>query len=306
MRAGIVFVAAFAALASSSHSATAEARDLDDLDGGIEAAPDSESVETRGKYILYASGCITCHTARGEEGVALAGGRALETEFGVFRSPNITPDFETGIGGWSLDEFTRALREGIAPDGSPYYPAFPYTSYAGMRDEDVADLFAYLQALEPVERAVPPHELGFPYNIRMSLWPWRWLYFDADGFVPHREDEESIARGAYLVNAMGHCGECHTPRNWLGALQREHHLAGNPDGPEDRTVPNITPHHADGIGDWSRGDLVFFLQTGFFPDGDVAGGGMGAVIRDNTSKLTEADRDAMVDYLRAIDPLEDQ
>lgn len=296
---GALVPAALATVLGSEQPVSAQ--DLEALDGGIEAAREVDSPEARGKYILHASGCVTCHTADGDDSVALAGGRALETRFGTFHAPNITPDSESGIGGWSLEDFTRALKEGLAPDGSPYYPAFPYTSYAGMREQDIADLFAYLNVLEPVENAVPEHALAFPYNLRAALWPWRWLFFDADRAPPRREEDTAFNRGSYLVNTLGHCGECHTPRNRLGALQRGRHLAGNPDGPEDRGIPNITPHEDAGIGGWGRRDLTFFLQTGFFPDGDVAGGGMGAVIRDNTSNLSDSDRDAIAAYLRAIE-----
>lgn len=267
-------------------------------------ASDAESEVARGEYLLHAGGCITCHSKDADDAIPLAGGRALETAFGTFYTPNLTPDPETGLGGWSADDFVQALKHGVSPDGDPYYPAFPYPSYAGMTEDDARAIFAYLQTVEPVQRDVPAHALDFPYNIRLSLWPWRWLYFEPATFTPDTERSDSWNRGAYLVRHLGHCGACHTPRNRLGAKIEEMELAGNPDGPEGKGVPNITPH-ADGIGDWGQVDITFFLETGFFPDGDVAGGGMNAVIQDNTSKLTSADREAIAEYLTSLPPIPD-
>ncbi|MDZ7748692.1 MAG: cytochrome c [Halofilum sp. (in: g-proteobacteria)] len=172
-----------------------------------------------------------------------------------------------------------------------------------MKRADAGAIYAYLQSLEPVTRAVAPHELRFPYGFRVLLWPWRWLYFEAGAYEPDPQRGERWNRGAYLVRHLGHCGECHTPRNWMGAKIEARHLAGNPDGPEGNSVPNITPHPEDGIGEWSRVDLTFFLETGFQPDGDVAGGGMGAVVSDSTGRLTAADREAIAEYLMGLEPL---
>lgn len=256
----------------------------------------------RGEYLVHAAGCITCHTKDVDNAVPFAGGRALKTPFGTFYTPNITPDPETGIGDWSEQAFVRAVKQGISPEGAPYYPAFPYTFYAGMTDADVKAIFAYLQSLEPVRRKVPEHDLGFPYSIRTALWGWRWLYFDRKNFAFKPDDAGEIwERGAYLVRHMGHCGACHTPRNMFGAVEEDRHLAGNPSGPEGDAIPNITPS-PDGIGDWSTVDITFFLFTGFLPNGDVVGGGMNAVIQDSTSKLTEADRKAIAVYLQSVPP----
>jgi mono/diheme cytochrome c family protein len=280
-------------------SLSAHARELSDLDGGIEPSRHSEDATVRGKYVLHAAGCITCHTADRVDAVPLAGGRSLPTGFGTFYSPNITPDEETGIGAWSLEDFERALREGHAPDGTYYYPSFPYTSYAGMRDEDVADLFAYLQVVEPVRQETREHELGFPYRLRSLLTPWRWMYFDSEGDVPYREGEDSWNRGAYLVNALGHCGECHTPRNMFGGLRQSRHLAGNPGSSRMAGAPDIT--QSGPVGNWTRNQLLAFLQYGFYPNNDVAGAGMAAVIFDSLSALEEADLEAMVDYLLSLE-----
>jgi len=271
----------------------------------IKADPDADSAAARGKYVLHAAGCVTCHTPKAETAVPLSGGRALKTDFGTFNTPNITPHVQTGIGGWSEADFLRALRRGLAPDGTPYYPAFPYTSYAGMTEQDARDLFAYLKTVPPMVSQQPAHSLDFPFNLRLALWPWRWLFFRPEAFTPDPERSAAWNRGAYLVNHLGHCGECHTPRNLLGARRDGRAFAGNPEGPEDRKVPNITPHENDGIGDWDRSDIAFFLKTGFFPDGDVAGGGMSAVIQDSTSQLTDADLDAIATYLLALPPRPD-
>lgn len=285
-------------------TAGAPAQDLPDND--VEAAPDADGAIARGKYILRAAGCVTCHTADKEEALPLAGGRRLVTPFGTFNTPNITPHQTLGVGQWSEMDFLRALTHGVSPAGRPYYPAFPYTSYAGMTPQDARDLFSYIRSLSPVANAVPQHELAFPYNIRMALWPWRWLYFEPVTFEPDPDKSKAWNRGAYLVNHLGHCGECHTPRNAFGAKNESRHLAGNPEGPEGKAVPNITPHADDGIGGWDTADITFFLKTGFLPDGDVAGGGMNSVIEDSTSHLTDRDLEAIATYLKAVEPVADK
>lgn len=278
-------------LAALVMGARALAAELSALDGGIEADASSSDPAARGKYVLYAAGCVACHTAQGDDATPLAGGHELQTDFGTFYSPNITPDVETGIGGWTLEQFTEAVRNGRAPDGSYYYPAFPYTSYAGMRDADVEDLFTYLQGLEPVRQTATPHDLGFPYSQRSMLGAWRWMHFD-----PEDRAEGAESRGAYLVNTLGHCGECHTPRGWLGGLKSGRHLEGGQSGTGGR-APDITPN--GNLGRWSRSQLILFLTTGFYPDGDVAGGGMGDVIYDSLALLSEEDIEAMADYLQS-------
>jgi mono/diheme cytochrome c family protein len=258
-------------------------------------SPDASSAVERGHYVVYAAGCIACHTAEGDDAKFLAGGRALETDFGTFYTPNITPDEETGIGGWTLAQFSAALKNGVSPDGDPLYPAFPYTSYNGMSDEDVGDLFAYLQTIEPVRNEVPDHDLKFPYNFRSGLWMWRKLYFEPEPFTPNPAKSAEWNRGAYLVNHKSHCGECHTPRNFMGAMDADELLMGGV-GPEGGKIPDITQHKS-GIGNWSRNALLSFLESGFMPDGDVVGGSMYEVVTDSTSHLTDADREAIATYL---------
>jgi mono/diheme cytochrome c family protein len=256
----------------------------------------------RGEYVLRLGGCVSCHTDEQNDGAFLAGGRALETPFGTFRTPNITPDPGTGIGGWSIGAFVRAVRDGVAPGGHPYFPAFPYTSYTNMTEQDLLDLKAYLDTVEPVANPVPEHALDFPFGFRPLLDGWRLLFFEDGTFQPDPAQSEAWNRGAYIVTGPGHCGECHTPRNALGARQHEWFLAGTSDGPDGKPVPNITPHE-DGIGGWSRSDIAFALQTGILPDGDVLGGAMSEVIDDATSHLTADDRNAIAEYLLSVPPL---
>ncbi|MCW8907398.1 MAG: cytochrome c [Sedimenticola sp.] len=250
----------------------------------------------RGRYLLQMGGCSSCHTRDGGE--ALAGGRSMETPFGTFITPNITPHPETGIGEWSDKDFIRAMTEGRAPDGSHYYPAFPYVSYRAMSRQDLLDLKAYLDSVEPVDAPSTEHELAFPFNIRALLGPWKWLNLNPPPDLDVRtEKSEAWMRGRYIVRGPGHCGECHTPRNLLGGLEQEAHLAGNPEGPEGESVPPITPEDP-GFSRWSEADIVFALQTGMKPDGDFLGGSMGHVIENSTGKLTESDLKAIAAYLR--------
>ena len=225
------------------------------------------------------------------------------TPFGTFYTPNITPDPATGIGGWSAGEFVRAVSQGVSPGGHPYYPAFPYPSYSHMTQQDLVDLKAYLDTVEPVANPVPAHALDFPFGFRPLLDGWRLLFLEDGGFQPDPAQSETWNRGAYIVSGPGHCGECHTPRNALGAPERDRLLAGNRDGPDGKPVPNITPHAEDGIGGWSKSDIAFALQTGILPDGDVLGGAMSEVVDDATSHLSADDRNAIAEYLLSLPPL---
>lgn len=260
----------------------------------------TEAAAERGQYLLAAAGCVSCHTEDRDGAPALAGGRALATPFGTFYSPNITPDRETGIGRWSEADFVTALREGTGPGGEHYFPVFPYPAYAGMSREDAVAIWAHLRSLAPVKRANRAHDLPWYLGTRLAAAAWKLLFFRSQRFAPDPERSGEWNRGAYLVRHLGHCGECHTPRNAFGAPESGAELAGNPDGPEDKRVPNITPDPASGIGDWTTSDIETFLEIGMLPDGDFAGAGMGEVIDDNTSQLTPGDRRAIATYLQSV------
>ena len=267
------------------------------------AANADEQAVARGKYLTFAGGCISCHTDRKAKGPLLAGGAALKTPFGVFYAPNITPHPEHGIGRWSDRDFIRALRDGIRPDGAHYFPVFPYTSYTNVTDRDLLDLKAYLFSLKSVDRPNRPHEIDFPFGWRFLQTFWKWLNFDRGPERPDPNRSASWNRGAYLVNALGHCGECHTPRAAHGGLERHMWMAGTADGPEGELVPNITPDNETGIGGWSPDDIASYLQTGLDPEGDFAGSLMADVIEDNTGNLTEKDIAAVVEYLKSLPPI---
>lgn len=270
----------------------------------LPAAAD-EALIRKGEYVFNAAGCLTCHTKE-KGGVRLAGGRRLETPLGTFYSPNITPDKDTGIGRWSDEDFRRALREGRAPNGSHYYPSFPYTSYTLLTDDDIRALKAYLFSLPPVKQKNKPHEMPWYLGPRFMVAAWKALFFDPGAFQPQLDKPASWNRGAYLVNAVGHCAECHTERNQLGALNRDVLFAGTKNGPEGAIVPNITPDRQTGIGRWSKGDLVTYFESGMTPDGDFAGDVMAEVIDNSLKHLTQADRQAMAEYLKSLPPIEHQ
>jgi mono/diheme cytochrome c family protein len=267
----------------------------------VPGAAEDDAVR-RGEYVFNAAGCLGCHTDAKGGGKPLAGGRPLETPFGVFYAPNITPDPATGIGTWSLDDFRRALRDGEMPSGEAYYPSFPYTSFTGMSDADIADLFAYLKTREPVVRPNRAHELRFPFGWRFLMRFWRALYFESGPLEPVTDQSPEWNRGRYLVEALGHCAECHTPRNALGAMDRTRNFAGVRGGPDGQNAPNITPHPADGIGSWSIDDIVTLLKDGQTPDFDYVGSGMGEVVNNSTSKLSEDDLRAIAVYLKSLPP----
>lgn len=259
-----------------------------------------EDQARKGELVFNIGGCTSCHTAK--DGARLAGGDPIRSPYGTFHAPNITPDRETGIGGWSEADFIRAMREGVSPDGMPYYPAFPYTSYTQMSDEDLKALKAYLDTIPPVRQASRPHELSFPYNLRFGLRPWRWAFFTPQRFVPDPAKDPVWNRGAYLVNGPGHCQQCHTPRSWAGALDEARAFMGADLGPGIGKAPNITPHPEHGLGKWVVDDYLFLLSDGVTPDGDSVSGDMVRVVNNATSKLPPSDQDAIVAYLRSLPP----
>lgn len=286
----MVTAAVFACLILGAHAGRARAQ-----------APDSGAVQ-RGEYVFTAAGCTSCHTDEKHKGAFLAGGVALSTPFGTFYGPNITPDPTYGIGRWSEAEFIRAVREGKGPGGE-LFPVFPFTSFTKMSDADIRDLWAYLKTVPPVATPSKPHDVQFPFNLRFGQFFWKLLFFTPGRFQPDPVKSAEVNRGAYVAQALSHCGECHTPRNMLGGLQTSMAFAGSKNGPEGHVVPNITPDAETGIGKWSDGDVADVLKSGMTPDGDFVGGPMAEEVRNTTGKLTDADIRAVVAYLRSLPPI---
>ena len=254
-----------------------------------------------GLRAFNAGGCSSCHAVPGQpDRLRLGGGLAIPSPFGTFFAPNISPDTADGIGRWTEAEFVGAVTKGVSPAGFHYFPAFPYTSYAHARVEDIRDLFAYLKTLNPVAGKVRDHDVPFPFNIRRNIGIWKLLFMDDKPFVPDAARSASWNRGAYLVNSLGHCAECHSPRNFLGGIVAAQRFAGGPDPEGEGWVPNITQK---GLNEWSENDIAYFLETGEMPDGDKAGGSMRRVIR-NTSQLSPEDREAMAEYLKSLPPVQ--
>lgn len=250
-------------------------------------ADDAQTLE-RGRYLVNAGGCISCH--EGEAG-GLSGGMAIDSPFGVFYASNITPDTTTGTGGWSGTDYVRAIKHGRSPEGSFYFPAFPYRSYAEISDEDALAIGSWLNAQTPIANAVPDHDIA-GWIGRWQLAPWNKLA-DLATPAPVVYDDAQIARGAYLARNLGHCGECHTSRNALGISNFANEFGGAemPDG----HVPAID---AAALSNWSEDDLSLFLFLGLLPDGEYVGGKMEPVIEHNTGQLTDEDRMAMAIFFK--------
>lgn len=253
----------------------------------------------RGEAVFWAAGCASCHTdpaldstATTEQRLVLSGGHAFATPFGTFRAPNISMHPEAGIGAWTLEQFATAVMLGVSPEGQHYYPAFPYTTYTRASAADIADLWAFWQTLPADATPTAPHEVGFPFSIRRGLGLWKWLNLDPAYVTPEFSDAQ-LARGRYLVEALGHCTECHTPRDALGGLDRSRWMAGAPVFGREGRVPAIPPQG------WSRLDLTAYLQSGFTPSFDVVGGDMADVVA-NMSRISAEDRDAIAAYLLAL------
>ncbi|WP_136442376.1 c-type cytochrome [Pacificoceanicola onchidii] len=264
---------------------TVEASRLDGVTG--EAA--------RGEAVFTAAGCASCHHAPdSKDKQLLSGGQAFASDFGTFYAPNISPSTEAGIGGWSLQDFANAVLKGTSPRGQHYYPAFPYGSYSKMEIQDVADLWAYMQTLPPDATPSKAHDVGFPFNIRRSLGGWKLLFF-SDDYVMAASDAAGGERGRYLVEALAHCGECHTPRNPLGGLDTSRWLAGAPNPSGQGMIPALTPDKLT----WGAEDVAYYLASGFTPDFDSVGGHMAAVV-DNFAKLPAEDRAAVAAYVKAL------
>ena len=254
-----------------------------------------------GLTTFNAGGCSSCHGVPAQpDRLKLGGGLAIPSPFGTFYVPNISPDMADGIGRWTEAEFVTAVTKGTSPAGVHYFPAFPYTSYQHAKVEDVRDLFAYLKTLAPVPGKVRDHDVPFPFNIRRDLGIWKLMFMDGKPFAPDAAHSVQWNRGAYLVTSLGHCAECHSPRNLLGGIIAAQRFAGGPNTEGEGWVPNITQK---GLAEWSVKDIAYFLETGQMPDGDTVGGSMARVIR-NTSQLSPGDREAMAEYLKSLPPVD--
>jgi mono/diheme cytochrome c family protein len=260
------------------------------------AGPAPAGDAKRGAYIFAAGDCENCHTAKKAKGPFLGGGAPMITDFGTFFAPNISSDKANGLGAWTYDQFHRAMREGKGAKGELLYPVFPYPSFTGMTDQDIADLWAYLKTTPPAATKSKDQQAKAPYGIRPLLTGWRALYFHEGPLKPAPGLTPELQRGRYLSEAVVHCQECHSPRNGLGAIETDKAYAGNPDGPDGQDAPNITP---TGIGKLTQADLQEMLKTGATPDGDSLSGGMADVV-EGTSKMTQADRDAIIAYIRTL------
>lgn len=296
MRRLILVLVVLAALAGAAFWFLTAPRSLAQAD-----LPDHTPDLANGETLFWAGGCAACHTApgaRGDDLMKLGGGAELASPLGSFIAPNISPDKATGIGDWSTVDFVNALRFGVSPKGTHFYPAFPYASYQHISLTDLIDLKAFLDTLPAVDHAVEPTSLPFPFSIRRGIGLWKRLYAASPGFTPDPALSETENRGAYLVRGPGHCGECHTPRTLFFGMDQSRWLAGAPSLDSDGKVPDITPSPR-GIGSWSASDIAYYLESGFTPDYDAAGGAMAAVQR-NWAHVPAADREAVAAYLKAI------
>jgi mono/diheme cytochrome c family protein len=254
-----------------------------------------------GKEMFYAGGCISCHAIPNQpDKTRLGGGLGLRSPFGVFYVPNISSDPTDGIGDWSEAQFITAMVKGTSPAGEHLFPAFPYTSYQRMNFDDLRDLFAYLKTLPAVKGKVRDHDVPFPFNIRRTLGIWKLLFLDGEQFRSDPSQSTQWNRGAYLVNGPGHCAECHSPRNILGAVKPGRRFSGGPSPDGQGGTPNITQQK---LKNWTVKDIADTLTTGMTPDADFVGGSMAEVVR-NTSQLTAADRETMATYIKSLPPIE--
>ena len=258
----------------------------------------------KGKYIFHASGGCSCHTDTKNDGAFLAGGRPINTPFGTFFGTNISPDPATGIGKWTDEDFVRAMTKGLSPEGNHYFPVFPYTSFHNITQEDLIALKAYLFSIPAVNQKNIPHDLILPFGRQALLMIWKNVVWSPQTFISNPEQTKSWNRGAYIAQALAHCGECHTPRNLLGGLKTYLHFSGSKEGPEGELAPNITPHKITGIGDWTKVDISYFLETGMKPDGDYTQGLMAEVIEHGYYYLKMEDLDAVAEYLISLLPID--
>ncbi len=252
----------------------------------------------RGEYLARTGDCISCHTAKG--GLPFAGGRRIDTPFGYMLSSNITPDLETGIGNWSADDFYRAMHDGVNRQGQDMYPVMPYDFYTKVTREDVDAIFAYLKTVKPALNTVDTNHLHFPFSLRKTMAVWRELYFTEGTFKPVPEKSETWNRGAYLVEGLGHCSDCHSPRNLLGGIEKSRDFSGAVvDG---WFALDLSSDIATGLGSWSVDDIATYLKTGAYKGKTSTFGPMAEVVQNSTSRMSDADLKAMAEYLKSIPP----
>ncbi|MBM7130496.1 c-type cytochrome [Dyella mobilis] len=266
-------------------------------DPAVAAAMKDAKVIARGRYLTLAGDCVSCHSVAG--GQPYAGGRALLTPFGNIPVPNITPDPETGLGNWRFENFWRALHTGMGIGGEPLYPAFSYTSFTKITREDAVAIFAYLQTLPPVHQPPEPLGLRFPYNVRGALTAWRAMYFKSGTYQPDPKQSAAWNRGAYLVQGLGHCNECHAARDTWGGIDTRASLAGGEIPAQNWYAPDLSMQAHGGLHGWTGQDIVDLLKTGQSSKG-VAFGPMADVVASSTQYLSDADLHAMADYLQSL------
>jgi mono/diheme cytochrome c family protein len=268
-----------------------------------QGTPASAAEVARGRYIFGATGGCGCHTV--PKGQVNAGGRRYDGPFGTVFASNITPDRQTGIGTWTDEQIITAIRLGRRPNGERLLPVHPFTVFNGMAEEDLKAVVAFLRTTPPVNRPNQPKKITMPLFESVFLPTWLAAFAPKEA-PPPKAPTTGVARGEYLVRAVGHCGECHSPRTMTMATDNSRFLAGNPKGPEDQAIPNITPDPDTGIGKWSVEEIADYLGSGNKPDGDVAGGLMAEVIEGTLAgyrDLSQADRVAIAQYLKTIPPI---
>ncbi|MGO4703891.1 c-type cytochrome [Dyella sp. 2RAB6] len=261
------------------------------------AALKDPALIAKGEYLTLAGDCASCHTEQG--GTRFAGGRVVGTPFGDIPAPNLTPDRETGLGEWSFEAFRQALHSGVDRKGQFLYPAFPYTSYTKVSRDDALAIFAYLQSLPPVQQAAKQPGLGFPYNVRNTLKAWRALYFREGEYVADSTRSPAWNRGAYLVQGLGHCNECHIERDSFGGMRSDQALSGGQIPVQNWYAPDLSMQANGGLAGWSEQDIVDLLQTGQSAKG-AAFGPMAEVVARSTQHLDEADLKAIATYLQSL------
>ena len=253
-----------------------------------------------GKILSHIAGCYGCHTSKNN--TEFSGGYEIKTKYGIFITPNITKDTNYGIGKWDKTDFIKAIKTGISPDNKPYYPSFPYAWYKNMEEEDIIKIFKYIKSKPPINIEQEDHKLKFPYKLRSLNWIWRILNERISYSLELKNmnnNKNLLSRGKYLVEVVGHCGTCHSPRTWFSIVQNKSDLSGRKESFKNAKdgAPNITSVKKAGIGLWSKSDIIFYLQTGIKPDGDFANENMQSIIDKGTSHLNKKDLEAIAVYL---------